>query len=430
MTPKEAPVLEGGYKRKTLLWITGVAAASFVLFLVLLARGGDATRPETSEPNSYSVSALGHKALIEFLKDGGMSVIIRRNSTRIPIPRKAVVIAAEPQSEELGEDERDYFERLKAQTILTASPLVVVLPKWTGQSRHTLDGRWVESVSLLSRDRVQSVLDNAIGAPGTHLRVHRSAGTDPRWVHLPLKSDMGKDWKAKIRVPQLIGKHPDLTPLVWTEEGILIARYRSWKTDVYLVSDPDILNNAGLHQADHAVLVHHLLKERLHAEKVVVDEVIHGYVKNMGFLAEFLQFPMILVTLHGMLVLVLACWAGMGRIRKPRNAPSRLASGKEPMLENTARLLLFAGHGRDSLRRYLNQTLKYIGQQYSLPRDLKPPDLANRLQAISSARGLRMDLGATRKKITALPAGREARDGLTLGVARSIYNWRQEMTHT
>ena len=100
------------------------------------------------------------------------------------------------------------------------------------------------------------------------------------------------------------------------------------------------------------------------------------------------------------------------------------------MLENTARLLLFAGHGRDSLRRYLNQTLKYIGQQYSLPRDLKPPDLANRLQAISSARGLRMDLGATRKKITALPAGREARDGLTLGVARSIYNWRQEMTHT
>ena len=35
MTPKEAPVLEGGYKRKTLLWITGVAAASFVLFLVL-----------------------------------------------------------------------------------------------------------------------------------------------------------------------------------------------------------------------------------------------------------------------------------------------------------------------------------------------------------------------------------------------------------
>ena len=92
-------------------------------------------------------------------------------------------------------------------------------------------------------------------------------------------------------------------------------------------------------------------------------------------------------------------------------------------------LLLFAGHGTDSLRRYLHQTLRFIGQLYSLPRELKLSDLSKRLQAISSARGLRMNLKEIEKKINALPDGREARDSKTLLIARNLYRWRQEMTH-
>ncbi|MDP6958273.1 MAG: hypothetical protein QF645_05605, partial [Planctomycetota bacterium] len=403
---------------------------SFVLLLVIMARGGDATMPDTSEPNSYSVSALGHKALVEFLEESGVSVSLRRSVSRIPIPENSVVIAAEPQREELDEDEGDYFEELKEKVQRSASSLVVVLPKWTGRSKQTREGKWVESVALLSASRVQTVLDNAIGGSRSKFRFHRSPAEDGRWVNIPVRSDMGKNWNAKIRVPQFIESHQDLKPLVWNKDGILIGRYSGWgRSNIYFVSDPDLLNNAGLHRADHPIMIHRFIIDQLGAERVVVDEVIHGYVKEVGFLAEFLHFPMVLVTLHGTFVLVLACWAGMGRTVKPRPAPSRMASGKEPMLENTARLLLFAGHGTDSVRRYLHQSLRFIGHHYSLPRDLKLADLSKRLQAISSARGLRMDLAGMERNINALPDGREARDRRILIMARTLYRWRREMTH-
>ena len=430
MTAGPTPDSDGGYKRKSLVWLAGIVLGSFILLLVFMARGGDSSMPDTSEPNSYSVSALGHKALVEFLEASGVSVSLRRSTTRVPIPKKSVVITAEPQKEELDEDEGDYFEELKEKVERSGSSLVVVLPKWTGRSRQTREGTWVKSVALLPDSRVQTVLDNAIGGGRSPLRLHRLPAGDGGWALIPVRSDRKKNWTAKIRVPQFIESHPDLKPLVWNKDGILIGRYSGWgRSNIYLVSDPDLLNNAGLHRADHPILIHRFLIDRLGAERVVMDEVIHGYVKEVGFLAEFLHFPMVLVTFHGTLVLVLACWAGMGRTVKPRPAPSRMASGKEPMLENTARLLLFAGHGTDSLRRYLHQTLRFIGQLYSLPRELKLSDLSKRLQAISSARGLRMNLKEIEKKINALPDGREARDSKTLLIARNLYRWRQEMTH-
>ena len=72
------------------------------------------------------------------------------------------------------------------------------------------------------------------------------------------------------------------------ERGALVARSQDGL--LWLVSDPDVLNTAGLARGDNAVLAHALVVGLLEPESLVVDEVLHGYGQKHNLWRALIRF--------------------------------------------------------------------------------------------------------------------------------------------
>lgn len=222
---------------------------------------------------------------------------------------------------------------------------------------------------------------------------------------------------------------PGLEPEVVCDGRLLVARHQPTEEspEVYLIADPDLLNNHGLGRGDNAALVVELLTHRLGAKGVVLDEVIHGFRRAPGLLAEALRFPLLLAVLQGLVLAGLLLWAGMGRFGKPLPAPRGPGDGKQVLIDNTARLLTHGGHSAESLARYVRQTVRALAAHFAFPPDLPEAEALARLQRLSGQRRLGMDLALLEAQVAAAPTG-EVAAHWTLSLAQDLHRWRQEMT--
>ncbi len=92
------------------MWIVIVTSVSFVVALVMMAWGPQLAEVRTADPNTFSASALGHRALVEFLERGGTQVTIRRTRQLIHGRQEAPIIVAEPDP--TASHERGRLKRL------------------------------------------------------------------------------------------------------------------------------------------------------------------------------------------------------------------------------------------------------------------------------------------------------------------------------
>jgi hypothetical protein len=212
-------------------------------------------------------------------------------------------------------------------------------------------------------------------------------------------------------------------------KGLLIARHQHGpgQPEIYLISDPDVLNNHGLGDGDNAVLIYDFLTHRLGAKGVILDETIHGFSRAPGLLAEAFRFPLLLAVLQALVLTGVLLWAGMGRFGKPLPPPAGLGNGRQVLIESTARLLTYGGHGAESLSRYFHQTLRALASGLGLSSDAPDSEVLQRLQRISRERRLGMDLYTLQEQVRHPPGGEVATDW-ALSIAQDLYRWRQEMT--
>jgi AAA lid domain len=217
----------------------------------------------------------------------------------------------------------------------------------------------------------------------------------------------GGRFRVDLAPAQLLAEAPQLEPIVRCPGGILVGQLGGEGPPGVVVADPDLLNNQGLGRADHAALLYDLLATRLGAEGVVFDETIHGFVRRGGLLAELLSFPLLPAFTHLLLATALVVWAGAGRFGKPLPGASRPLAGKTVLIANTAALLTRGGHSAASLERYFRQTLQAVASRLHLPPRLPAAETRRRLQQLSDARGLGIDLAAVAAQVRHL-AGQPA----------------------
>ncbi len=110
--------------RSTVLLLCLAGASMVTAFLLLVFRSDQLTR-STVDANAYSVSALGHRALVALLQATHRPVVISR-FTKGTLTQRAMVICAEPLTDE--------SERAVALA-KDAAVFLLVLPK-----RHGLEG--------------------------------------------------------------------------------------------------------------------------------------------------------------------------------------------------------------------------------------------------------------------------------------------------
>jgi hypothetical protein len=426
MPPEEpADEIEGGFSRRALAWIIGTVATSFVAAMLLGVYGADLERGPEPGPNTFSHSALGHRALAELLRSMGLGVVSRQSPAGGGVgPRRPLVIA-EPDLDESPSRLQD----LRREATKRSAPLVLVLPKWRAGGPRKDKPEWLASVGLLDRAAVQWVVQ-ALGEPELREVQPRRLRETGRCSAFWGPGGAPVELQVEVKPAQLLVPRPGLEPVVGCAGGLLVARRPGTATHppIFLVADPDLLNNYGLGRGENATVVVGFLTEALGATGVVFDETVHGFNRTPGLMAEALRFPMSLGVLQSLILLGIILWAGMGRFGKPLPVPAGLAAGKEVLIDNTAKLLAGGGYAADSLARYFRQTTRAVAAHYFLPSDLPEGERLARLQRITAARGGSLSLVELEQSIRRLPESRRGGEPAAT-IARKLHQWRLEMTN-
>jgi hypothetical protein len=449
---------EGGFSRRVVAWMAGVAGVSLLASVWISAFGADLGQRNTARPSTWSEGALGHRALFELLAAEGIGVVARQSRAALGIGPRRPLVLAEPDPDADAE-RRGGVRRLRGggssnpyelDALARQAAVVLVLPKWRGEPDPRHPG-WVFGVELLPEAEVLGRIERTLNVmPAEGLQVRRLAAGGGGDGELGCRLESGSDgdpdaaesWAPSVDLApaQLLAPHAALRPVVACRGGWLAALRPASEAApaMLLIADPDLLNNQGLGRSDHAALVVRLLAIELHARGVVFDETIHGYHRAAGLLAEALRMPLLPATLHSLLVAGLVLWAGTGRFGKPLPAP-RPPAGKAVLIDNTAELLVRGGHVADSLAQYYRFTVRAVAAHFFLPPDLSPEALAARLAQLAplppaaggrAGRAGAGELAAIERRVSRLGAaapGRRAEERAA-ALARSLYRWRSEMT--
>ncbi len=298
--------------------------------------------------------------------------------------------------------------------LLGAETVLVVLPKWhTRQSELRED--WISEARLWDQSVPRSVLLAVAGA-GEIVRVAKPSG-----------------WRGRpgIPTPTVTGsiqlmKNPKLTPIVTTAEGMLIGELKQGRRRIWVLADPDPIENHGIGKGDNLAFATGIVYALLAGKQgtLVFDETLHGFQHSAPSLLKFLlEFPFNLIALQIVAAMLLLMLASVGRFGAPETPDQILQAGKLGLISNSASLLDHAGHHAAILRRYISMVLQDTGRLLRAPRQLNEYELAAWLDRTAAARGIRSDCAAALRG-----SGAEREDVVSLFTrARTIHRWRKDI---
>jgi len=403
---------EGVFSGRLLgIWIS-VSVVLLALSLYFMIRP-EGTSPGTDEvgPSTFSRSALGHAGLAEMLERLGIRVVKSRTASLRKLGDEDLLVIAEP--EELDEAERH----------IDADRVLLVLPKREGTPSRSHPG-WIADHALRSESEILNVLSTLdIDAAIAYTR----------------KAPVGKQNELgvtpEIAAPVQLITGEDIRPIVGTDRGALVAALQHGSDRLWILADPDVIENHGLTRGANAAFAVALIN-RLRGESgaVVFDETVHGY----GYVAPpasplklLFTFPYVLATAQGLLAIGLLLWATVGRFGKAEPVPPALDAGKRGLIRNVAELLGFAGHHEVVVQRYVQEALRDAARQLHAPPALAEGKLIPWLSRVGALRGVELDCAAIVGRMDemrakgAMKAKGSGEAGALMSVARDIYRWRR-----
>jgi hypothetical protein len=369
---------------------------------------GDNPVPESVDPTGFSRSALGHKAFVALCRALDIPVhLSRHRSAERAAAAGGLLVLAEPMAQTRGGK--------PLSDVIESSPMtLLVLPKRRGAESHQRPG-WIGTEALLSTDEVERVLDQVV--PGA--KVVRPASIGSVWTEAD-ESFLGL--RPELTQPQLIRASEDeLLTLVGTEEGTLIGYAQEGR--VMLVSEPDLIATHGLGRGMNAALAIAAVRF-FEPRSVVVDEVFHGLDQVPNLWRELLQFPVVLVLVQVGLALLVLLWHGLPRFGPGLELPPALEAGKAFLIHNTAELLRFGGHSRESLDRFLTTTVETVAGRLHAPRGLDGRARLEWLARLEKGKRSSLSILGLQERLDQIHGRGDRRQVLAL--AGDIHRWRQE----
>jgi hypothetical protein len=366
------------FSRRAILLLVAAAMVLFCLSVVLEANTDvNLSSGEKSGPNAFSTSAIGHAGIYDVLRRLDRPVKRSIGNVLEMVGYYGVLVMVEP----------DLFriEARDGDKLMSASTVLVVLPKWRGVPDAGYKA-WISDADLKSVAVAEQTL-NLVDGVGTVFR-----GDWPkRWEHNLLEVE-----PTGAGVVQLI-KSENLSPLVGNDDGILLgAVIDDDDRMIWVLSDPDVMSNAGIALGDNLDFMVGLFDsisqydaEDSYNYPIVFDETVHGFQQsNFSPLRLLFRFPMIVVTILVCLAAVVFFLAGASRFGAAKKAKPPLDFGKAGLIQNSARLLDYSGHHAESMWRYIVMTIRTTGQSLHAPTGLDEDALAAWLDRIARARGL------------------------------------------
>jgi hypothetical protein len=397
------------FSRRALALLAGAAAVSLIATFALGVFSDLLAEPQSWGADSWSRSALGHRAFVELLRARGRTVLVSRHRTPDRAREGALVALLEPA---VGGEDGDRSKAVLADVKSAASRLLVVLPKRNGFP-DPLRPRWIGSVRYAPIEEANRILE-ALSVQGAAIRPPASIGA----------------WKGRLPAPDLddpqLLRSKELQPLLSSTEGMLVGELRRDGLHLVILSDPDLLETHGIGRGRNAELVMAIL-DRFEGQPVlVVDETMHGHEIQPSITRELLRFPLVLATLQALFTLGLLAWAAVVRFGRPLAPPSPLRPGKAFLVEHTAELLRAGGHAGEAARAYLQAAREEVLARVPPPGGAETP--AAWLARLEAARGKAGMLRRMEQRVARIEDARRGAAVEAVRAAQQISRWREELT--
>ncbi|GAA4034694.1 hypothetical protein GCM10022281_13570 [Sphingomonas rosea] len=389
----------GPFRQRAMLLLAGLGIVAFLLSLVLGAYAPTMRSGKDGGPHAMSNAAVGFGGLFELASATGREPRLVRDVGQLR-GEDLVVVSPPDGAVPLG-------DILKVRG---PRATLIILPKWEAKPREAPKG-WVSVDELMEADRIENVLE-----PTFKVEIARRKGQ-----RLPLQSRSPLVQAVKgLREPAIVQsmKGPKITPILVDGQGETVLG-KMGKGSLYLLADPDLLNNHGLADRDQAAAALRLLDQlnSTDAEAILFDLTANGFGGTRNPLQLLFGPPFLGVTLVILAALVLAGWQALVRFGAPRLPVRAIGFGKAALVENSAALIRKAGREAGLGPRYADLIREQAAALFHLPGQLTPHEIDETLDRLRPERPFSSLAGAI--------ASARTRHELT-AAARALNRWLQE----
>jgi hypothetical protein len=391
----------GAFNARTMLLITAIGALAFIAMLVLGAYAPDLRSGQNGGSHALSNAATGFSGLVRLADATGRNPEIVRALPDLDREELAV-ITPEHGWTELG----DLLNARGARATL------IVLPKWDAAPDPEKTG-WVRVSGLLPASDPARTLYPA--APFGITR-EKTQG-EPLRVVDPAAAPADLRFLAPPIVQTVSSKK--LLPLIVNARGAIVLG-KLGDGPVYVLADPDLLNNHGMRderQARSALALLDYLNST-GAKSVLFDVTANGLGRSRSPLKLAFDAPFLGVTLTIFAAMLLAAWQALVRFG-PVSRPERaIAFGKAALVDNSAALIRKAGREASLGGRYVDVIRDRAITLFRLPPTLDSQALSEQLEWLNPHRSF--------AAVAEAASDARSREEL-LNAAKSLNQWLEEV---
>ena len=389
------------FSARGVLILVLVGVVAFAGLAVLAAYAPELRSGQDGRAHALSRSAVGYAGAALMMRQLGVPVTVSRLQPARP-SEALVVLTPEPGLKP---------EDLKAYPKGTLT--LIVLPKWAA-SPDPLRPGFVRKVGLLDiGTNIQVLLSNY--APKTQLS-YRQGITRPL---LRGTGDLTYQFPAlrtgKVdRLAAISGEGWE--PLILDDQGRAVLVQSRKSRSIWVLADPDLLNNQGL--ADLATAragVEILQIGRNGDQPVIFDVTLNGFERGRGLGRMMLEPPWLSATLIAVAAVLLMGVQALARFGQPLRRGRAFALGVRTLVDNSADLIRMARKEHEMAPAYGALTRALAARDAGQTDEAWLDDLARR-------RGLACPVDLATKAGAA-----KTREDL-LEVARTYYQWRGDLT--
>lgn len=415
MSPPSAPTAaeREAFSAGTVLALILVSIVAFAGLGVLGAYAPELRGASDPGTHALSSSAVGYRGATVMLKAEGVPVVVSRTEPHGE-PSNAFTVLTPDLALGRGVD------AFNVTPFARYSRLLIVLPKWATKPRPLRQGYVDKAGAVMSGALASPLLVDF--APRTDIWLRHGVsrptlrgtgqGVFAAGTYLPLGSIdrlqtiSGAGWQ-----PVLVDEQG---------RGVLVRSIKH--PGVYLLADPDLLNNQGIANLDNARAGMAILHALRGDGGVTFDVTLNGFARGRGLGRTLLEPPWLAFTLASVATAILMGLHALGRFGPVRRRERAIALGKRALVDNSAGLVRMARREAELAPAYAALTKALIGRRAHGASRAANEDSEPWLADLARLRNVDPP-----EILTAEAERAQTRDDL-LAIGRRLYAWRLEMT--
>ena len=418
----------GPFAQGTLIALALISIVSFIGYVVLSAYSDELDPGQDGSTHALSRSAVGFAGIVRLMNatEPGSALLSRGSEQQFD---RSLNIVTLDLWHSFTEDDFYAFPY----------PVLIVLPKWSTRPMKTRRG-WVEVPDsapytltedwAISTEYEEYQLFKSLNDTEDNLVLLRS----PDWPADTMLSNVNRALFELNLQRRTIEQPPEklqtitgdnLDEIIVDTHGRIVVGHLP-DTEIYILADPDLLNNAGIADLSTARFGLDLINAlKVDDTPVFFDLTKHGFERTRNMMKLALEPPFGAATLTLFLAALVLAWRSSVRFGPPRKLSRAYALGKRALADNSAALIRMAGREHRYANGYADLVSRQAARALGAPRELHGDALTRYLDRYAAARQHPDDEMPTIFQLKEDAAKADNRASL-LAASRRLFQWKQE----